>query len=224
MRILLIEDDVLVASGIREALEKAGNAVDHSVAAEPVEHAMELTQYDLAIVDIGLPGMSGHEFIQKIRARGIRVPVLILTARDGIDDRVRGLDLGADDYLVKPFHLSELQARVRALIRRSCSVASSELSVGALSLDLGRRTATVRNAPLELTGREWDILQQLMLASPNVVTKQKLVESLSEWDNELTMNAIEIYISRLRTKLRNSGVEVRTLRGIGYRVDEVAPS
>ena len=224
MRILLIEDDVLVASGIREALEKAGNAVDHSVAAEPVEHAMELTQYDLAIVDIGLPGMSGHEFIQKIRARGIRVPVLILTARDGIDDRVRGLDLGADDYLVKPFHLSELQARVRALIRRSCSVASSELSVGALSLDLGRRTATVRNAPLELTGREWDILQTLMLASPNVVTKQKLVESLSEWDNELTMNAIEIYISRLRTKLRNSGVEVRTLRGIGYRVDEVAPS
>ncbi|WP_136413976.1 response regulator [Herbaspirillum sp. ST 5-3] len=224
MRILLIEDDVMVASGIREALEKSGNAVDHSLSAEPVEHAMELTQYDLAIVDIGLPGMSGHEFIRRIRARNITVPILILTARDGIDDRVKGLDLGADDYMVKPFHLTELQARMRALIRRSRSVASSELSVGPLSLDLARRTATMRNQPIELTGREWDILQHLMLASPNVVPKKKLVESLSEWDNELTMNAIEIYICRLRTKLRNSGVEVRTLRGIGYRVDETAPS
>lgn len=224
MRILLVEDDVMVAAGIREGLEKAGHSVDHSVAAEPVESAMELTHYDLAIVDIGLPGMSGHEFIRRIRARGVKVPVLILTARDGVDDRVIGLDIGADDYMVKPFHLSELQARVRALIRRSRSVASSELTAGPLSLDLARRTATVGNEALELTGREWDILQQLILASPNVVSKQKLVESLSEWDNELTSNAVEIYISRLRTKLRGSGVEVRTLRGIGYRLDETASS
>jgi DNA-binding response OmpR family regulator len=220
MRILLVEDDLLVAGGIREGLEKAGNAVDHTVAAEPAEVALELTQYDLAIVDIGLPGMSGHEFIRRLRRRGSKVPVLILTARDGLDDRVIGLDLGADDYMVKPFQLPELQARVRALIRRSRSVASSELSAGLLSLDLSRRTATVAGAPLELTGREWDILQQLILASPNVVSKQKLVESLSEWDNELTSNAIEIYISRLRSKLQGSGIEIRTLRGIGYRLDE----
>jgi DNA-binding response OmpR family regulator len=224
MRILVIEDDLMVARGIREGLEKAGHAVDHSVAADPVESALELTQYDLAIVDIGLPGMSGHEFIRRVRRRGIKVPILILTARDGIDDRVIGLDLGADDYMVKPFHLPELQARVRALIRRSRSVASSELSAGQLSLDLSRRTATINGAPLELTGREWDILQQLILASPGVMPKQKLVESLSEWDNELTSNAIEIYISRLRTKLHGSGVEIRTLRGIGYRLDETRPS
>lgn len=224
MRILLIEDDVMVAAGIREALEKAGHAVDHSIAAEPVEIAMELTQYDLAIVDIGLPGMSGHEFIRRMRMRGIKAPVLILTAHDGVDDRVTGLDLGADDYMVKPFHLAELQARVRALVRRSRSVASSELAVGPLSLDLARRTASMNSRLMDLTGREWDILQQLMLASPNVVSKQKMVESLSEWHNELTLNAIEIYISRLRTKLRGSGVEVRTIRGIGYRLDETAPS
>lgn len=223
MRILLIEDDVMVARGIREGLEKTGNAVDHSVAAEPVESSIELTQYDLAIVDIGLPGMSGHEFIRRLRRRGIKVPILILTARDGVDDRVIGLDLGADDYMVKPFHLPELQARVRALIRRSRSVASSELGAGLLSLDLSRMTATINGAPLELTGREWDILQQLLLASPNVVSKQKMVESLSEWDNELTLNAIEIYISRLRAKLQGGGVEIRTLRGIGYRLDEIAP-
>ncbi|OWW20313.1 response regulator [Noviherbaspirillum denitrificans] len=224
MRILLIEDDVMVAAGVREALERAGHAVDHSASAEPVETAMELTHYDLAIVDIGLPGMSGHEFIRRIRGRGVKAPVLILTARDGLDDRVVGLDLGADDYMVKPFHLPELLARVRALIRRSRSAASSELSVGPLCLDLARRAALLRGLPMELTGREWDILQQLMLASPNVVSKQKMVESLSEWDNELTLNAIEIYVCRLRSKLRGSGAEVRTIRGIGYRLDETGPA
>lgn len=222
MRILLVEDDPMVASGIQEALEKAGFAVDHVPAAEPAESALELTLYDLAIVDIGLPRMDGHELIRRLRRRGNRLPVLILTARDGLDDRVIGLDLGADDFMVKPFHLPELLARLRALIRRSRSAASSELSVGPLRLDLARHNAAVGDIRLELTGREWDILQQLMLASPNLVTKQKLVESLSEWDNELTPNAIEIYVSRLRGKLRESGVEIRTLRGIGYRLDDVS--
>jgi len=220
MRILLVEDDMMVASGIREGLENVAYTVDHSTAAEPVEYSLDLTQYDLAIVDIGLPGMSGHEFIRRLRKRGVNVPVLILTARDGVDDRVIGLDLGADDYMVKPFYLTELQARVRALIRRSRSVASSELTPGFVTLNLSQRTSTVRGEPFDLTGREWDILQLLMLASPNVVSKQKLVESLSQWDNEITSNAIEIYISRLRVKLQDTGVEIRTLRGIGYRLDE----
>lgn len=220
MRILLVEDDIMVADGIREALENAGFAVDHAAAAEPAESALGLTQYDLAIVDIGLPRMDGHELIRRLRRRGVPVPILILTARDGLDDRVTGLDLGADDFMVKPFHLPELLARMRALIRRSRSAASSELAVGALRLDLARRTASVQGMVLELTGREWEILQQLMLASPNVVAKQKMVESLSEWDNELTMNAIEIYVSRLRAKLQGCGVEIRTIRGIGYRLDE----
>lgn len=222
MRILLVEDDTLLAAGIRDALEKEGFSVDHLTAAEPAESALALTQYDVAIVDIGLPRMDGHELIRRIRRKGIKVPVLILTARDGLDDRVIGLDIGADDYMVKPFHLPELQARLRALIRRSRSATSSALNAGFVSLDLARRTAEARGTPLELTGREWELLQQLMLASPNVVTKQKLVESLSEWDNELTANAIEIYISRLRAKLQDCGIEIRTIRGIGYRLDELS--
>lgn len=222
MRILLIEDDPLVAAGIQEGLEKAGFTVDHLGASEPAESALRLTHYDAAIVDIGLPGMDGLELIRRLRRNGIKVPILILTARDGLDDRVIGLDIGADDFMVKPFHLPELLARLRALIRRSRSATASAFSIGALSVDIARRLAAIDGTPLDLTGREWELLQQLVLASPNVVEKQKLVESLSEWDNELTLNAIEIYVSRLRNKLHGSGLEIRTLRGIGYRLDESA--
>lgn len=220
MRILLVEDDTLLADSIREGLEKGGFAVDHLNAAEPAVSALSLTHYDLAIVDIGLPGMSGLDLIRLLRQRNILVPVLILTARDGLDDRISGLDLGADDYMVKPFQLPELQARLRALIRRSRSSASSELTAGAIRLDLARRVATTSGEDLDLTGREWEILQQLMLAMPNVVNKQKMAESLSEWENEITANAVEIYISRLRHKIQGSGIEIRTIRGIGYRLDE----
>lgn len=222
MRILLVEDDTMLADSIREGLEKGGFSVDHLAAAEPAESALALIHYDLAIIDIGLPRMSGLELIQGFRQRGITLPVLVLTARDGLDDRIRGLDLGADDYMVKPFQLPELLARMRALIRRSCSATSSELTAGRIRLDLARREATLDGNPLDLTGREWDILQQLMLASPHVLTKQKMVESLSGWDNEITANAVEIYVSRLRQKLSESGVEIRTIRGIGYRLDETA--
>lgn len=221
MRILLVEDDLLLADSIREGLEKVGFAVDHLNTAEPAVSALGLTHYDLAIVDIGLPGMSGLELIRLLRHRNIQVPVLILTARDGLDDRISGLDLGADDYMVKPFHLPELQARLRALIRRSKSSASSELTAGSVCLDLGRRVATANGMLLDLTGREWEILQQLMLAMPNVVNKQKMAESLSEWENEITANAVEIYISRLRQKVQDCGIEIRTIRGIGYRLDEL---
>lgn len=220
MRILVVEDDLMVAEGVCEGLSKAGLSVDHVVTAESAESALKLTHYDLAIIDIGLPGMNGHELIRRLRQRGVQVPILILTARDGFDDRVIGLDLGADDYMIKPFHLPELLARLRALIRRSHASASSELNAGYVHLDLGKRTAIVRGVSLDLKGREWEILQQLMLATPHVVSKQQMVESLSHWDNELTHNAVEIYISRLRSKLQNCGVEIRTIRGIGYRLDE----
>lgn len=220
MRILLVEDDTLLADSIREGLEKGGFTVDHLDAAEPAVSALGLTHYDLAIVDIGLPGMSGLDLIRRLRQRNIQVPVLILTARDALDDRISGLDLGADDYMVKPFQLPELQARLRALIRRSRSSASSELAAGTVRLDLARRVATASGDNLDLTGREWEILQQLMLAMPNVVNKQKMAESLSEWENEITANAVEIYISRLRQKVQGCGIEIRTIRGIGYRLDE----
>jgi len=225
MRILVVEDDDTVASGLTEGLTGAGFTVDRVTAAEPGEAALAHTAYDLAVVDIGLPGMDGLELIRRLRRKGIAVPVLVLTARDAMEDRIAGLDLGADDYLTKPFLLPELLARVRALIRRSCSVASSELALGPLVLDMATHSARLGTAPLELTGREWDILEQLMLAAPKVVNKQKLVESLSHWDNELTPNAVEIYVSRLRTKLDNSvgdgkGISIRTVRGIGYRIDD----
>ena len=221
MRILLVEDDTMLADSIREGLEKSSFSVDPLNAAEPALSALGLTHYDLAIIDIGLPGMSGLELVRQLRQRGIQVPVLILTARDGLDDRISGLDLGADDYMVKPFQLPELQARMRALIRRSRSSTSSELVVGNIRLDLARRVATAHGEILELTGREWEILQQLMLASPNVLGKQKMAESLSQWENEITANAVEIYVSRLRHKLQECGVEIRTIRGIGYRLDEL---
>lgn len=221
MRILLVEDDTMLAESICEGLEKGGFTVDRLGAAEPAESALGLTHYDLAIVDIGLPGMSGLELIRRVRLRGLQVPVLILTARDGLDDRISGLDLGADDYMVKPFQLPELLARMRALIRRSLSAASSELVAGVIRLDLARRVATAHGEIMDLTGREWEILQQLMLASPNVVGKQQMAESLSEWENEISANAVEIYISRLRQKLQGCGIEIRTIRGIGYRLDEL---
>jgi DNA-binding response OmpR family regulator len=220
MRILLVEDDPLVAVGLAEGLDRHGFAVDHLTAAEPAQNALRLTSYDAAIVDIGLPGMDGLELIRRWRRQGLATPVLVLTARDAVHDRVTGLDLGADDYLVKPFHLPELLARLRALIRRSRSAAASEVTAGPITLDLATRSASAQGHVLELTGREYELLEQLVLASPQIVSKQKLTESMSGWDNELSTNAVEIYVSRLRAKLAGTGVEIRTLRGIGYRFDE----
>lgn len=219
MRVLLVEDDAALAAGIVEGLERAGMSVDHLDAAEPAESAFALTAYDLAIVDLGLPGMDGLELIRRVRRRKLPIPILILTARDGLDDRVKGLDIGADDYLVKPFLLPELQARARALIRRGGAATSSTLTIGPLTLDLGLRTASLDGTELELTGREWDVLQHLMLAAPKVLSKKKLMESLGSWDSEISPNAIEIYVSRLRAKLADSGVTIRTVRGIGYRLE-----
>ena len=220
MRILLVEDDEALRSGLCEALEKAHFAVDALPAAEPAEHALQHVTYDLAIVDIGLPGIDGFELIRRVRRRGIEVPVLVLTARDSLEDRVVGLDHGADDYLVKPFEMPELLARMRALIRRSRASAGARLSLGPLALDLGNRSATLNGTVLELTGREWGVLEQLMLAAPKLVTKKKLADSLSQWDKEITSNAVEIYVSRLRAKLAESRIAIRTLRGIGYRIEE----
>lgn len=224
MRVLVVEDDAVLAAGLDEGLVRASFAVDCVGSAEHAWAALTLTAYDLAIVDIGLPGMDGVALVQRLRAAGHRVPVLILTARDALADRVRGLDGGADDYLVKPFLLPELLARVRALMRRSGAGAAPLLAFGPLVLDPASRSARLADAPFELTGREWDVLEQLILAAPRVVAKQKLAESLSHWDNEITTNAVEIYVSRLRSKLAPAAVCIRTVRGIGYRLDEGGPA
>ncbi|MCL2160869.1 MAG: response regulator transcription factor [Betaproteobacteria bacterium] len=219
MRLLLIEDDVSIANALVEGFARAGISVDHLVRADTAQSALELTAYDLMIVDLELPGMNGLELIRRLRGERIALPVLILTARDALEDRVQGLDTGADDYLVKPFLFPELLARVRALVRRSQAATSSDLVFGPLHLYLNLRTASLDDVALDLTGREWDVLQHLMLAAPRVVTKQKLAESLGNWDSEISPNAIEIYVSRLRNKLSESDATIRTVRGIGYRLE-----
>ena len=220
MRLLLVEDDASIATGVVEAFRRRHDAVDVLGAAEPATAALAATAYDLAIVDVGLPGMDGFELVRRLRERAIKVPVLILSARDAVEDRVRGLNLGADDYLLKPFSLDELIARSQALMRRSHSAATSMLQCGALRLDIGTRVASLAGAPLELTAREWVLLEQLTLASPEVVPKSRLVDTLGSWDREVTANAVEIYVSRLRAKLSAGGVELRTMRGLGYRLVE----
>lgn len=219
MRILLVEDDDLLLSGLREAFGQAGYEMDHLGAAEPALDALAHGVHDLAIVDIGLPGIDGLELVRRLRTLGNKVPVLVLTARDGLADRVRGLNDGADDYLIKPFLLPELLARVQALIRRSQSAASSRMVAGPLSMDMATHEAQLMGEALNLTGREWDLLLLMVLAAPGVVAKRRLADSMSRWDKEITDNAIEIYVSRLRTKLVGGGLSIRTVRGIGYRLD-----
>ena len=219
MRILLVEDDELLQRALAAALAEASMELDVLGAAEPALDALSHGMHDLAIVDIGLPGMDGLELLRRLRRSGNKVPVLMLTARDGLDDRVQGLNEGADDYLIKPFLLPELLARVQALIRRSQSAASSRVAVGPLAMDIASHEAELAGQPLALTGREWDLLLALVLATPKVLAKRKLADSLSRWDKEITDNAIEIYVSRVRNKLADSGVTIRTVRGIGYRLD-----
>ena len=194
--------------------------MDALPSAEKAEAALRDESFDLAIVDLGLPGADGMELVRRLRRRGAALPLLILTARDTLEDRVTGLELGADDFMVKPFQLPELVARVRALIRRSRSVLSSEIDHGPLKMDLARRSASLAGQPVDLTGREWSILECLLLHAPRVVSKDKLLQSISDWDSELTQNAIEVYVSRLRYKLEPGGIRIRTVRGIGYRLDE----
>jgi DNA-binding response OmpR family regulator len=216
MRLLLAEDDALVARGLIEVFERAGYAVDHVGSGDAAEHALAETAYDLAVLDLGLPGFDGVEVIRRVRRSRSDIPILVLSARAGLDDRVATLDFGADDFLAKPFQVAEVLAHVRALLRRNQPTKAAVLSLGDLRVDLARCVVEHAGQPLALTKREWDIFQLLVLAHPKLLSKRKLVESLGSWDNELTQNAIEIYVSRLRAKLAATGVQVTTVRGIGY--------
>ncbi len=219
MRILVVEDDALVADAICRGLGEAGFAVDHVGSAERAEAALGMENFDLAIVDIGLPGADGLSLVRRMRGVGQTLPILILTARDGLADRVDALDLGADDYLVKPFVLPELAARSRALIRRMRSAVSAQLAIGSLALDLAGRVARVDGVALELTKREWSILECLALQAGHVVGKERLLQAIASWDEDISHNAIEVYVSRVRAKLGGAAI-IRTVRGLGYRLDD----
>lgn len=222
MRILVVEDDYLVAHGLKQGLQQMGYTVDIAGSAEDAERSLQQESFDMALVDIGLPKADGMHFVRKLRSQGNAMPTLMLTARGGMEDTVKGLDAGADDYMVKPYRLPEVAARIRALIRRSNARADACIRHDGLCLDTRQHEATLDGEILELTNREWAILEMLLMASPAVISKDKLVQSLAGWDKDITLNAIEVHVSRLRTKLAPSSVVIRTVRGIGYRID--APS
>jgi two-component system OmpR family response regulator len=220
MRVLIVEDDPVLADGLTRSLRHSDYAVDCATDGEQADHVLTAQNYDLVILDLGLPGLDGFEVLKRLRRRGAAVPVLVLTARDALADRVKGLDLGADDYLTKPFDLPELEARARALIRRGQSGGSSLLTHGTLTLDTSGRRATLGGAPLELSARELGVLEVLMLRSGRVVNKEQLAEQLYGWDDEVGSNAIEVYVHRLRKKLEPAGVAIRTIRGLGYLLEK----
>lgn len=216
MRILIAEDDALLADGLTRSLRQSGYAVDAVSNGGEADSALLGAEFDLLILDLGLPVMSGLDVLRRLRARDSHVPVLILTALDGVDDRVRGLDLGADDYLAKPFQLAELEARVRALTRRGAAGAPTLIRHGSLSYDQVGKTARLHDQPLDLPARELALLEVLVQRAGRMVSKAQLVDHLCQWGEEVSTNAIEVYVHRLRKKLEPGGVKISTVRGLGY--------
>jgi two-component system OmpR family response regulator len=220
VRILLVEDDEMLANAVARALRQSAHAVDTVASGAEADDYLTANEYDLVLLDLGLPKLDGFEVLRRLRQRRNAVPVIILTVRDAQEDLVKGLDLGADDYLTKPFNLPELEARVRAVIRRSHASASSELVHGPLRLDMAGRRLYSADKPVELSARELAVIELLLLKEGRVVTKQQITEHLYGWEEGSTSNAVEVFIYRLRRKLEPSGVDIRTVRGMGYLIDK----
>jgi two-component system OmpR family response regulator len=215
MRILVVEDDALLAEGLTRVLKRSGHAVDQVRTGLHADSSLRLVSYELVVLDIGLPGIDGFEVLSRLRARRSKANVLVLTARDGVDDRVHGLDLGADDYLIKPFSVSEFEARVRALSRRT-SLAATSITIRGLSVDIEAKRVKVNDVPVELRVREWAVLELFLARPGGVISKEEIAQRLARYEDTLTVNAIEVYVSRLRSKVEASGVRIRTVRGFGY--------
>ena len=218
MRLLLIEDNARLASLIREGLDRQGFAVDWCETVDGAEHALKINAYDLMLLDLGLPDGEGLDLVRRLRRRQDTMPILILTARGGLDDRVLGLDAGADDYLVKPFQIPELAARCRALLRRPGASLGTELTVGNVILHSAERSVAVAGRSVEATPREVDLLECLLRRAGHVVAKPALEGALYSMDAEVTPNALEACMSRLRKRLSTAGadVQIRTVHGVGY--------
>lgn len=214
MRILVVEDDPLLADGLQAGLRQAGFDVDLALDGVAANLALGTHDYAAVVLDLGLPRLGGLDVLKKLRAGGSAVPVLILTARDRVEDRIKGLDSGADDYVVKPVDLGELAARLRALVRRSKGEAAPVLRVGALQLDPAARQVTFRGDRIELQAREFAMLHELMLSAGRVLSREQLVERLYAWGEEIESNAIEVHVHHLRRKLAPE--VIRTVRGVGY--------
>lgn len=216
MRILLVEDDALLGDGVEAGLKQAGYAVDWVHDGVAAELALRNGGHDAVILDLGLPRKSGLEVLAQARRGGNRIPVLILTARDTVSDRVKGLDAGADDYLVKPFDLHELTARVRALIRRAHDAPAPVLRIAGIELDPAARTVRHENKSVDLPAREFGLLHALLLNAGRVLTREQLGDALYGWGEEVESNAIDVHIHHLRRKLAPDAI--RTVRGVGYMI------
>jgi two-component system response regulator TctD len=219
MLILLVEDDEPLAASIVGLLGAQGWRVDVSPRGEPVPLSLRRDEYDLLILDIGLPGIDGIETLRRVRALGLRLPVLMLTARDTLEERVHGLEVGADDYQVKPFEPLELVARLRALARRHENRRAEVMTLGGLRFDTKALRAWAGDERVRLSPRECQVLQYLMLKAGHVVTREQLVALVPGWGGGTSDNALELLVSRLRAKIESAGVRLRTVRGLGYRLE-----
>lgn len=219
MRLLLVEDDPMIGRAVRQGLEGAGFAVDWALDGREAELALGHDVYDLAVLDLGLPRKDGMALLRELRARQDPLPVIVATARDAVSDRIAGLNAGADDYVLKPFDLDELVARIRALLRRRAGHASPVLACGTLTLDPARREVHLRGEPVALSAREFSLLEALMQRPGAVLSREQLEDAVWGWQQEVGSNAVEVHLHNLRRKL---GAEtIRNVRGVGYRL--VAP-
>lgn len=214
MRVLVVEDDVLLGDAIQAGLKQAGYAVDWMRDGVSADQVLTTEPYAAVVLDLGLPRLSGLEVLRRLRSRNVPVPVLILTAMDAVDDRINGLDTGADDYLVKPFDMGELAARLRALVRRASGKAASELRVAGVKLEPAAHRVLYHDQPVELSAREFAVLHALMLNAGRVLSRAQIEEQLYAWGEEVESNAVEVYIHHLRRKLFPELIE--TIRGVGY--------
>ncbi len=219
MRILIVEDDEILGEAISQRATKQGHGVDLATTGTAANDILRRQAYDLVILDLNLPGLNGDRVLENLRKRQTNTPVLILTARDQIEDRIQLLDLGADDYLTKPFDFGELEARCRALLRRHQGQAQDTVNYGNLVLDRRACTVTIDAKPVEMKQREFRLLEIFLSHTGRVLSKEELLDHLYSFDESPSPNAIETYVARLRKKLQHSAVEIRTLRGLGYLLD-----
>jgi two-component system, OmpR family, response regulator len=219
VRLLVVEDDDIVADAITRGLSAANYTVHRVTSAEAAQSALAAEEFALAVIDVGLPGTDGLTLVRRLRSSGKTMPTLILTARCTLNDKVKALDIGADDFLSKPFEPAELAARCRALMRRSSGAIDGIIKLNRMSVDLTGRRLCIDDAEVQLTAREWSVLECLVRRTGQIVPKERVQQVISGPEQDITPNAVEVHVSRLRAKLGNAAV-IRSLRGLGYRLEE----
>jgi two-component system, OmpR family, response regulator len=223
VRLLIVEDDDIVADAITRGLTAANYVVHRVASAESAQAAIASEEFAMAVIDVGLPGSDGLTLVRRLRSAGKSLPTLILTARCTLTDKVKALDLGADDFLAKPFEAAELAARCRALMRRSNGAISGIVKLGRMSVDLAAKRLCIDQADVELTAREWLLLECLARRVGQIVSKERVQQAVAGPDQDITANAVEVHVSRLRAKLGTAAI-IRSQRGLGYRLEEAKPA